>query len=585
MVFQAAPGKTADFLLITGDAWVDHPAFGAAVIARVLEAEGFTTAYIAQPDWKDASSLSGLPRPRLAGLVTSGNLDSMVANYTAARRQRNAAPNGGCGRGTGVGRKPDRACIVYTGLLKAAFPGLPVILGGLEASLRRFAHYDYWDDRVRRSILVDSGADILVYGMGERTIRELARQMDKGEELYTRGICFLTDKTPSNAVVLPSFEQVSKDKRTYAKATMLEYREHDPIRGRTLCQSHSNRFLVCTPPAMPLSAAELDAVAELPFTRLPVSKETEEIQFSLIHNRGCFGGCNFCSLAFHQGRIISSRSHASLLREAEKLTQMPGFKGYIHDVGGPTANFRHPACKKQMKSGSCPDRHCLTPKPCPNLDASHADYLILLQKLRALPGVKKVFVRSGIRYDYLMLDKSGHCMEELVKHHISGQLKVAPEHCRDHVLDLMNKPRFAAYRAFCKKYEALNSKAGKKQFLVPYLISSHPGSRLEDAVELALTLKRMGRRPEQVQDFYPTPGTISTCMYHTGLDPRTMKPVYAAKTPHEKAMQRALLQWFLPQNRKLVLEGLRQAGREDLIPVLLGGVRMKGKPPAKRRGR
>ncbi|MDR0324521.1 MAG: YgiQ family radical SAM protein [Oscillospiraceae bacterium] len=560
MIFQAAPHRPADFLLVTGGEWVDHPSFGAAVIARVLEAEGFTVAYIAQPEWKDLSAFDGIPRPRLAGLVTSGNLDSMVANYTAAKKRR-----------SGEGRRPDRAVIVYTGLLKAAFPNLPVILGGLEASLRRFAHYDYWDDAVRRSVLVDAGADILVYGMGEHAIRDLARQMDKGEPLYTRGICVMTDTAPADAVKLPSFEQVAKDKRAYAKATMLEHREHDPVRGRALCQPHGKRFLVCAPPAMPLSAAELDFVAELPYTRMPAGKDTEEVQFSLIHNRGCFGACNFCSLAFHQGRIVTSRSHTSLLREAEFLTKLPGFKGYIHDVGGPTANFRRPACAKQMKAGTCADRQCLTPKACPSLDASHDDYLSLLRKLRALPGVKKVFVRSGIRYDFLMLDKSGRCMEELVEHHISGQLKVAPEHCRDHVLDLMGKPRFAAYRAFAKRYETLNAEAGKKQFLVPYLISSHPGSRPEDAAELALTLKRMGRRPEQVQDFYPTPGTISTCMYHTGLDPRTMKPVYVAKTPHEKAMQRALLQWFLPQNRKLVLEGLQKAGRTDLIPVLLSG--------------
>jgi uncharacterized radical SAM protein YgiQ len=568
MIFHASEGHEADFLLLTGDEWVDHPAFGAAVIARVLEAEGYSVAYLARP-----RSLEGVARPRLAGLVTAGNLDSMVANYTAAKKQRDAAPNGDRGRGTGEGRCPDRASIVYTGLLKTAFPGLPVILGGLEASLRRFAHYDYWEDKVRRSVLVDSGADALVYGMGERAVRELSRQISKGEKLNTRGICTMADNAPKDAVLLPSFEQVAKDKRAYARATALEYREHDPVRGRTLCQLHGQKFLVCTPPAMPLTTAELDFVAELPFTRTPESKCTEEVQFSLIHNRGCFGGCNFCSLAFHQGRIVSSRSHASLLREAERLTGLPGFKGYIHDVGGPTANFRRPACKKQVKTGSCADRQCLTPKPCPNLDASHEDYLSLLRKLRALQGVKKVFIRSGIRYDYLMLDKSGRFIEELVENHISGQLKVAPEHCCDHVLDTMGKPRFGAFKAFAKRYEALNKKAGKKQFLIPYLISSHPGSRIEDAIELALTLKRMGRHPEQVQDFYPTPGTVSTCMYHTGFDPRTMKPVYVAKTPHEKAMQRALLQWFLPQNRKLVLEGLRQAGRMDLIPVLLGNDR------------
>jgi uncharacterized radical SAM protein YgiQ len=407
----------------------------------------------------------------------------------------------------------------------------------------------------------------------------------------------MSAQVPPGALELPSFEEVARDKRAYAKATMLEHREHDPIRGRILSQAHGKRFLICTPPAMPLTTEELDFVAELPYTR--EGMDTEEVGFSLIHNRGCFGGCNFCSLAFHQGRIVSSRSHCSLLREAEALTKLPGFKGYIHDVGGPTANFRRPACKKQLKEGVCAHRHCLTPKPCPNLEASHEDYLSLLRKLRALPGVKKVFIRSGIRYDFLMLAEntnrrdtqraksSNRCgaapLEEMVKHHISGQLKVAPEHCCDHVLRKMNKPPFSLYLEFVKRYEELNRLAGKKQFLVPYLISSHPGSRLEDAAELALTLKKMGKRPEQVQDFYPTPGTISTCMYYTGLDPLSMKPVFAAKTPHEKAMQRALLQWFLPQNRRLVTEALRQAGREDLIPMLLGGRGKGAKFPRKGR--
>jgi uncharacterized radical SAM protein YgiQ len=583
LVFHASEGREADFLLLTGGEWADHPAFGAAVIARVLEAEGFHVGYLAGDDIR--APLEGIPRPRLAGLVTAGNLDSMVANYTVAKKPRTpSAPRPPSGTAS---RCPDRATIVYTGMLKTAFPGIPVILGGLEASLRRFAHYDYWDDKVRRSILVDSGADILVCGMGERAVREISRQLKAGERLYTRGICYMTDKPPRDALMLPAFEQVAKDKRAYAKAAAAEHREHDPIRGRTLCQPHDKKYLVCTPPAMPLTTAELDFVAGLPFTRTGPSALTEEVEFSLIHNRGCFGGCNFCSLAFHQGRIVSSRSHASLLREAEALTKLPGFKGYIHDVGGPTANFRRPACKKQLKQGCCAGRQCLTPKPCPELDASHEDYLSLLRKLRALPGVKKVFVRSGIRYDYMMLERRAAAgndfLDELVRFHISGQLKVAPEHCRDHVLDIMGKPRFEVYRAFAKRYEKLNEKAGKKQFLIPYLISSHPGSRLEDAIELALTLKKMGRRPEQVQDFYPTPGTISTCMYHTGLDPRTMKPVYVAKTAHEKAMQRALLQWFLPQNRKLVQEALRQAGRMDLAGVLLGNDPRKRRRPGDRR--
>jgi uncharacterized radical SAM protein YgiQ len=585
MIFQAAPGREADFLLITGDVWADHPGSGGAVIARVLEAEGFSVAYISRPSAEEfIRGGPHPPRPRLAGLVTAGSMDSMVANYTAARRTRSAANEGG------THPLPDRATIVYTGYLKTAFPGLPVIIGGLEASLRRFAHYDYWDDTVRRSILVDSGADVLVYGMGEKAIRELARQMSEGKQLYTIGACVMSDKPPEGALELPSFEEVSRDKRAYAKAAMLEHREHDPVRGKTLAQKHGRKFLVCAPPAMPLTTEELDFVAELPFSREEGGKDTEETRFSLIHNRGCFGGCNFCSLAFHQGRIVSSRSHESLLREAEKLTKLPGFKGYIHDVGGPTANFRRPACKKQLKEGACAHRHCLTPEPCPGLDASHSDYLALLRKLRALPGVKKVFIRSGIRYDYLMLGDSkakknirfgASPLEELVKHHISGQLKVAPEHCCDHVLRKMNKPPFALYLKFTRLYEEQNRKAEKKQFLVPYLISSHPGSRLEDAAELAVTLKKMGRRPEQVQDFYPTPGTISTCMYYTGLDPFTGKPVFTARTPHEKAMQRALLQWFLPQNRRLVLEGLRGAGREDLIPVLLGREGVKTKKSVK----
>jgi uncharacterized radical SAM protein YgiQ len=578
MIFKATPGRESDFLIITGDAWADHPSSGAAVISRVLEAEGYSVAYISRPEWKTGAVLEGVPRPRLAGLVTAGSMDSMVANYTAAKKRRSpsSAPSLAGASACSGPRLPDRAVIVYTGLLKAAFPGLPVILGGLEASLRRFAHYDYWDDAVRRSVLADSGADALVYGMGERAIRELARQLCEGKPLYTAGICVMSNEKPPEALELPGYEAVSKDRRAYAEAVMLEHREHDPIRGRVLSQKHEKRFLVCTPPAMPLTTEELDFIAELPYSREGMG---EEVEFSLIHNRGCFGGCNFCSLAFHQGRIVSSRSHGSLLREAETLVKLPGFKGYIHDVGGPTANFRRPACKKQLKEGVCANRHCLTPKPCPNLDASHEDFLSLLRKLRAMPGVKKVFVRSGLRYDYLMLDKKGQCLNEMVKHHISGQLKVAPEHCCTHVLKKMNKPPFSLYLEFVKLYEKLNEKAGKKQFLVPYLISSHPGSRLEDAAELALTLKKMGKRPEQVQDFYPTPGTISTCMYHTGLDPLTGKPVFTAKTPYEKAMQRALLQWFLPQNRKLVLEALRLAGRADLIPVLLGN------DPRKRRRR
>ena len=559
----------ADFLLVTGDAWVDHPSFGAAVIAAVLRGKGYSVDILAQPGWRDASAFAERERPRLAALVTSGNIDSMVAHYTAAKKRRGEdsySPGGA------AGLRPDRAVIVYSCRVREAFPGLPVVLGGLEASLRRFAHYDYWDDAVRRSVLLDSGADILAYGMGERTIAEIAERLQRNMPLAgIPGTCVLSREKPDGAVVCGSFEEVSSSKPAYAKAAMLQYEQHDHVRGKTVCQAHGGRWLVCYKPAKPLTTQELDRAAELPYTRLPDPKYTqpvpsiEEVRFSVIHNRGCFGGCNFCSLAFHQGREVSVRSHESLLREVEMLAKQPDFKGYIHDVGGPTANFRHPSCKKQQKHGMCPGKNCLTPEPCANLDASHDDFLTLLRKLRAVPGIKKVFVRSGIRYDYLLLDKTGKCLREMVEHHISGQLKIAPEHCVDSVLDMMGKPHWDKYAKFSELYERLNQRAGKKQFLVPYLISSHPGSRLEDAVRLAETLHRMGRRPEQVQDFYPTPGTLSTCMYYTGLDPRTMKPVYAAKTSRDKALQRALLQWFLPKNRPLVLQALREAGREDLI--------------------
>ncbi|MDR1693115.1 MAG: YgiQ family radical SAM protein, partial [Oscillospiraceae bacterium] len=474
MIAPAAEGFQADFLLVSGDGWVDHPSFGAAVIARVLEAEGFQVGYLSQPDWR--KPLTGIARPRLAALVTSGNLDSMVAHYTAAKKRRNSdyyTPGGT------AGKRPDRAVIVYTGLIKAAFPHLPVILGGLEASLRRFAHYDYWEDGVRRSVLFDSGADALVYGMGERAVRELADRLRKGISLYdgknpVRGVCFLADTPPEGAFcLLPSFEEVTADRRAYAKATTREYREHDPVRGRALVQPHGKKVLVCTPPAAPLTSAELDTVAEYPYTRSPDPAYTEEVpaieevRFSLIHNRGCFGACHFCSLAFHQGRFISARSHESLLREARAIAKLPDFKGYIHDVGGPTANFRHPACRKQAVKGACADRQCLTPTPCPNLDPSHDDFLRLLRELRGIEGIKKVFVRSGIRYDYWLLDRNGKGLEEIASHHISGQLKIAPEHCADNVLDLMGKPRFGVYKAFVRRYEEANQKAGKKQFLVP----------------------------------------------------------------------------------------------------------------------
>lgn len=559
----------ADFLLITGDAWVDHPSFGAAVIYHVLRAEGYSVDVLAQPEWRSAAEFAAFARPRLAALITAGNLDSMVAHYTAAKKRRGKDFYSPGGR---TGLRPDRAVTVYSNRTREAFRDLPVIIGGLEASLRRFAHYDYWSDSVRRSVLLDSGADLLVYGMGERAIREAAARLNKGETLDgIRGTCVIAHEAPDGAVRLPGYEDVCADKAAYALSVRDEYAQHDPFRGKTLTQAHGKRYLVCYPPAKPLDSHELDEIAEYPYTRLPDSRYSEpvpsieEVRFSIIHNRGCFGSCNFCSLAFHQGRFIQVRSHESLLREAINIASLPDFKGYIHDVGGPTANFRHPSCKNQLTKGLCENRNCLTPTPCPSLDASHSDFIALLRKLRTVKGVKKVFIRSGLRYDYLMADKNGSVLPELIEHHVSGQLKVAPEHCVDSVLAYMGKPDWRVYEKFREKYMKENERAGKKQFLVPYLISSHPGCRLEDAIKLAETLRLKNMRPEQVQDFYPTPGTISTAMYYTGLDPRTMKPVYVPEKPLEKAMQRALLQWFLPQNKRLVIEALRKAGREDLI--------------------
>ena len=566
-----------DFLLVTGDAYVDHPSFGTAVIGRVLEAEGYRVAVLAQPDWHSADAFRAMGRPRLGVMIGSGNLDSMVAHYTAAKKRRSEdfySP------GKKAGLRPDHAVIVYANRAREAFPDLPIVIGGLEASLRRFAHYDYWDDKVRRSALADAGADILVYGMGEYATREIARRLKKKEPVGSltdiRGTAVLVGD-PSicacNSLTLPSFEAVSSSMNDYADATRVEYEEHDPVRGKALIQQHGNRYLIVNPPAMPLSTEELDFVAELPYTKQyhPMYEPMggvpaiEEVKFSVIHNRGCFGGCNFCSLAFHQGRMVTSRSHESLIREVTALTKFPDFKGYINDVGGPSANFRHPSCAKQVKYGMCAQKRCLAPTPCPNIDADHSDYLALLRKLRNIPGVKKVFVRSGIRYDYMLEDKNQEFFAELVKYHISGQLKVAPEHCIDSVLDYMGKPHIGVYEKFMDQYRRLNDKYSKEQYIVPYLMSSHPGSTLQDAVALAEYLNSKGRQPEQVQDFYPTPGTISTCMYYTGLDPITMKPVYVAKSYHEKAMQRALLQWKRPDKRKLVIEALKEAGRKDLI--------------------
>ena len=565
-----------DILLITGDAYVDHPSFGTPVIGRLLEKAGYRVAILPQPDWHDASAIRAMGRPKLCCMLSAGNLDSMVAHYTAARRRRNEdfySP------GKQAGLRPDRAVIVYSGRVREAFPGLPVIVGGLEASLRRFAHYDYWDDKVRRSVLMDAGADLLTYGMGERASLEIARRLAAGEKVSqltdVRGTaCMVKTRVSSwDALDLPSFEEVRDDKRAYALACRTENAEHDAVRGRALFQKHGDRLLLVNPPAAPLETAELDDLAALPFTREPHPMydalggvpAIEEVRFSIIHNRGCFGGCNFCSLAFHQGRAVTSRSHESVLAEAEAMTRHPLFKGYIHDVGGPTADFRHPSCQKQKKAGLCPDRACLAPEPCPNLDADHTDYLLLLRKLRALPGVKKVFVRSGVRFDYVLAEGKDEFLRELAKYHVSGQLKVAPEHCVDEVLEKMGKPKSAVFEAFCEKYEAMNARLKKEQYLVPYLMSSHPGSTLRDAVKLAVYLKERGVRPRQVQDFYPTPGTISTCMYWTGLDPRTMEKVYVPRSHREKELQRALLQWFDPARKALVLEALKAAHREDLI--------------------
>lgn len=566
-----------DFLLITGDAYVDHPSFGTTVIARVLEAEGYRVAILAQPDWRKPSSFTALGRPRLGVMISGGNIDPMVAHYTAAKKRRH---DDAYSPGNRAGLRPDHATIVYANRIREVYGNIPLVIGGLEASLRRFAHYDYWDDKVRRAILFDAQADLLVYGMGERASREIAARLASGtpvEEIRdVKGTCFAA-KDPSaccySMVECPSFEEVCRDRRAYAQANRLQYDEHDPIRGRAILQRHGSEVLIVNPPAMPLSTQELDFVAELPYVREPHPvydsmggvSAIEEVRFSVTHNRGCFGACNFCSLAFHQGRMITSRSHESVIREVTALTKHPGFKGYIHDVGGPTANFRRPSCKHQLKVGLCKHRNCLAPEPCPNLDADHTDYLLLLRKLRAIPGVKKVFVRSGIRFDYMLQDKSGEFFAELVKHHVSGQLKVAPEHCIDSVLDYMGKPHIEVYERFQKKYQSLNQKYSKEQYLVPYLMSSHPGCTLKDAVRLAEYLNRTGRQPEQVQDFYPTPGTLSTCMYYTGIDPRTMQPVYVARDPHEKALQRALLQWKRPEKRALVIEALKKAGREDLI--------------------
>lgn len=568
--------ECADFVYVSGDAYVDHPSFGASIITRVLESKGFKVAFLAQPDWRSNKDFERFGRPRLGFLVSSGNIDSMVAHYTAAKKKRSDDAYSPGGK---AGFRPDRAVIVYCNKIREIYGDIPIVIGGLEASLRRFAHYDYWDDNVRRSILFDSQADLLSFGMGERSMVEIAQLLNDGvpvsEIRDVRGTCYSVDvrETPYIGAECPSFENVCASKKEYAVSCRIQQDEQDFFRGKAIKQRHGSRMLVQNQPAIPLSQEELDEVYALPYMRTyhPMYEKDggvpgiEEVRFSISHNRGCFGACNFCSLAFHQGRYITTRSKESVVSEAKLLTELPDFKGYIHDIGGPTANFRHPSCTGQEKRGLCKGKKCLAPAPCPNLKSDHTEYLDILRTVRALPKIKKVFVRSGIRYDYMLADKNDSFFRELVAHHVSGQLKVAPEHCSAAVLDKMGKPHIEAYVEFSKKYFSFSKKEGKEQYLVPYLMSSHPGSTLKDAVELALFLKKIGIRPEQVQDFYPTPGTVSTCMFYTGLDPYTMKEVYVAKDPHEKALQRALLQYFDPRKKELVIEALRKAGRSDLI--------------------
>lgn len=568
--------KQPDFVYVTGDAYVDHPSFGAAIITRLLESQGFKVVVLSQPDWHSVRDFQKFGRPKYAFLITAGNIDSMVAHYTAAKKLRHDDAYTAGGK---HGKRPDRAVNVYTRLAKEAYPDCPVILGGLEASLRRFAHYDYWDDAIRPSALVDSGADLLIYGMGEKQITEIARRLREGEPVGSmhdiRGTMYAvpTKDTPFGGVECPSFENVCASKKEYARSCRLEQDEQDHVRGKLLKQRHGKMMVVQNPPMEPLTTSELDRVYSLPYMRayhpsyekLGGVPGIEEVRFSITHNRGCFGACNFCSIAFHQGRYVTSRSKKSLLIEAQKITQMPDFKGYIHDVGGPTANFRHPSCALQEQHGLCKGKKCLAPKPCPNLQADHREYLDILRALRQVDGVKKVFIRSGIRYDYLLCDPDDSFFRELVQHHVSGQLKVAPEHCSAAVLDKMGKPHIEAYIEFSRRYFTYTGQIQKEQYLVPYLMSSHPGSRLDDAIELACFLKKNHIRPEQVQDFYPTPGTISTCMFYTELDPYTMEPVYVAKNAHDKALQRALLQYYNPKNYALCSEALRRAHRTDLI--------------------
>ncbi len=573
---KARGWEQCDFVYIIGDAYVDHPSFGHAIISRVLEAAGYKVGIIAQPDWKDPQSINKLGEPRLGFLIMGGNMDSMVNHYSVSKKKRKSdafTPGGQ------MGKRPDYAVTVYGNLIRRTYPKKPVIIGGIEASLRRLGHYDYWSDKMKRSVLLDSQADLLLYGMGERSIVEVADALNGGMDIkditWIDGSVYAC-KEPDGAVpqiLLPSFETLCQNKRKYAESFYLQYQNTDPFTAKRLVEPYGDCFVVQNPPQKPLTQQEMDRVFGLPYERNyhPSYEKAggipaiQEVKFSLISNRGCFGACSFCALTFHQGRIIQTRSHQSILAEANKMVWEPDFKGYIHDVGGPTANFRQPACQKQLTKGACQHRQCLFPTPCKNMIADHSDYLSLLRQLRQLPNVKKVFIRSGIRFDYLLADKNDAFFKEMVKHHISGQLKVAPEHIADPVLDLMGKPRNAVYERFLAKYKRLNEQLGLKQFVVPYLMSSHPGSTLKEAVALAEYLRDLGYMPEQVQDFYPTPSTISTVMYYTGLDPRTMQKVYVPTNPHEKAMQRALIQYRNPKNYALVHEALVKAGRTDLI--------------------
>ena len=565
-----------DFVYIIGDAYVDHPSFGHAIISRVLESRGYNVGIISQPDWKNSKSIDVFGRPRLGFLVSGGNMDSMVNHYSVTKHHRktDAFTPGGV-----MGKRPDYATTVYCNLIRQTYKDVPILIGGIEASLRRLGHYDYWSDTMKRSILLDSQADLLMYGMGEKTIVEVADALNSGLDVkditYIDGTVFKT-KAPDDSlptITLPSFAEIKADRRRYAESFKIQYANCDPFIAKRLAEPYDNFFVVQNPPQKPLTTADMDAVYVLPYMRAyhPSYEKAggvpaiEEVKFSLVSNRGCFGACSFCALTFHQGRIVQTRSHESILREAEIMVKDRDFKGYIHDVGGPTANFRHPACEKQLSKGACGGRQCLYPTPCKNMNADHSDYVALLRKLRKLPGVKKVFVRSGIRFDYLLADKKDTFFRELVQYHISGQLKVAPEHVSDAVLARMGKPKNAVYNQFVEKYFALNRQYGMNQYLVPYLMSSHPGSTLKEAVELAEYIRDMGYNPEQVQDFYPTPSTLSTVMYCTGLDPRTMERVYVPTDPHEKAMQRALIQYRDPKNYALVREALVKAHREDLI--------------------